>query len=317
MAEETLVSGTQAVQEPEQSAEETYVLNEDGEVEIKEVSSGEQETGEAKQEEAQPQKNYYSPEEIEKIGIDKLDPNRLPPELVPFYKSMQADYTRKTQAVAEERKLIERLLDKALSHPEVAKEFMNDPDLVAAAQRYPQLAQKLQAVSQMAQPQAVSPIKQLTEMAKKAVEQELGEEFDEFNPEHMAALTLKVQEIQQQMAQQQAVISRIQQLQTSEPHFAEIDEYAQQKLMEMPYAEAQKILSDFDALIKFWEDARKEWYDKRLNQNQQPQTQPQNPPQVETAGAQKVETKPSFNPEMLAEMDDDEIAQFLVKQGLV
>jgi len=317
MGKETLVSGTQAVQEPEQSAEETYVLNEDGEVEIKEVSSGEQETGEAKQEEAQPQKNYYSPEEIEKIGIDKLDPNRLPPELVPFYKSMQADYTRKTQAVAEERKLIERLLDKALSHPEVAKEFMNDPDLVAAAQRYPQLAQKLQAVSQMAQPQAVSPIKQLTEMAKKAVEQELGEEFDEFNPEHMAALTLKVQEIQQQMAQQQAVISRIQQLQTSEPHFAEIDEYAQQKLMEMSYAEAQKILSDFDALIKFWEDARKEWYDKRLNQNQQPQTQPQNPPQVETAGAQKVETKPSFNPEMLAEMDDDEIAQFLVKQGLV
>lgn len=37
----------------------------------------------------------------------KLDPNTLPDELQPFYKSLQGDYTRKTQELAELRKQIE------------------------------------------------------------------------------------------------------------------------------------------------------------------------------------------------------------------
>ena len=47
---------------------------------------------------------YYTPEEVREIGIEKLDPNRIPEELKPYYKSMQADYTRKTQSVAEQKK---------------------------------------------------------------------------------------------------------------------------------------------------------------------------------------------------------------------
>lgn len=49
----------------------------------------------------------YSADEMREIGIDKLDPERIPKELVPFYKSMQADYTRKTQQIAEERRRVE------------------------------------------------------------------------------------------------------------------------------------------------------------------------------------------------------------------
>ena len=36
-----------------------------------------------------------------------VDPTKLPPELQPFYKSMQADYTRKTQEAAEMRRTLE------------------------------------------------------------------------------------------------------------------------------------------------------------------------------------------------------------------
>ena len=42
---------------------------------------------------------------------DKVDPSRLPPELQSIYKSMQADYTRKTQKLAEERRAYEKQLN--------------------------------------------------------------------------------------------------------------------------------------------------------------------------------------------------------------
>lgn len=51
----------------------------------------------------------YTPEEITSTGIDKLDPARLPEELKPYYKSMLADYTRKTQAIAEQKKQAEQV----------------------------------------------------------------------------------------------------------------------------------------------------------------------------------------------------------------
>ena len=40
-------------------------------------------------------------------SFTKLDPNAIPEELRPYYQSMQADYTRKTQEVAEARKQLE------------------------------------------------------------------------------------------------------------------------------------------------------------------------------------------------------------------
>jgi hypothetical protein len=44
-------------------------------------------------------------------SFTKLDPNAIPPELRPYYESMQADYTRKTQSLAESRKQLEGLGD--------------------------------------------------------------------------------------------------------------------------------------------------------------------------------------------------------------
>lgn len=44
-------------------------------------------------------------------SFTKLDPNSLPEELRPYYQSMQQDYTRKTQSLAEQRKQLEGIDD--------------------------------------------------------------------------------------------------------------------------------------------------------------------------------------------------------------
>lgn len=55
----------------------------------------------------QQQQAPYTPTEMEELGLERLDPSRIPPELHPFYRSMLRDYTRKTQIVAEQRRAIE------------------------------------------------------------------------------------------------------------------------------------------------------------------------------------------------------------------
>jgi len=60
-------------------------------------------------------------EEVEDKGTEepfsKIDPSSLSPELQPFYKSMQGDYTRKMQEVAQLRKEVESQLVKPQEQP--------------------------------------------------------------------------------------------------------------------------------------------------------------------------------------------------------
>ena len=50
---------------------------------------------------------FQKPSREAKAEEVHVDPSKLPPELQPFYKSMQADYTRKTQEAAEMRRTLE------------------------------------------------------------------------------------------------------------------------------------------------------------------------------------------------------------------
>lgn len=49
------------------------------------------------------------PAQVEPTPFTAVDPSNLPPEALEKYKSMQADYTRKTQEIAEQRKVYESL----------------------------------------------------------------------------------------------------------------------------------------------------------------------------------------------------------------
>ncbi len=56
------------------------------------------------------------------------------------------DYTQKTQMLAEEKKAISTLLDKALSDEEVAGKLLSDNDLLSAIEKVPELKEKLENV---------------------------------------------------------------------------------------------------------------------------------------------------------------------------
>lgn len=79
---------------------------------------------------AEDKTEYYTAEEIASEGIEKLDPKKIPAELMPFYKSMLKDYTKKTMAVAEEKK---RLAEEA------KPKLPEDPPEVKAQKRAAEL----------------------------------------------------------------------------------------------------------------------------------------------------------------------------------
>lgn len=77
----------------------------------------------------QPQETPDSPEVVETPETpvsDKFDPANLPSELLPAYKQLQGDYTRKTQQLAEERKQASEALEvyQGLRDPDKAHEVL-------------------------------------------------------------------------------------------------------------------------------------------------------------------------------------------------
>lgn len=58
---------------------------------------------------------------------EKFDPNTLPPELLPAYKSMQADYTRKTQGLAERARQFEQYGDLDIETAVELMQRVSDP----------------------------------------------------------------------------------------------------------------------------------------------------------------------------------------------
>lgn len=102
-------------------------------------------------------------------SFTNIDPSKLPPELQPIYKSMQADYTRKTQETAEIRK-----------RNEVAEQLFANPDIQRAIYQtlYPQASQPV------AQPPAKEEedLSQLSEeeLFERAVETKVSEKLEEF-----------------------------------------------------------------------------------------------------------------------------------------
>jgi hypothetical protein len=78
-------------------------------------------------------KEETNPFNLTKEDYDKVQND---PNLSKFYKSMQSDYIKKTQQIAEERKGIEELKKQTLNWtPERLQQEINKPDFIQAAQR--------------------------------------------------------------------------------------------------------------------------------------------------------------------------------------
>ena len=93
-----------------------------------------------KEEETKPAETPQPPEDgLDKFDFKKLKDIRTPEEAQEWaekaYKSMQGDYGRKTQTLAEQRKDLERQMTESnLWSPEKVQRLLNDQNFVAAAQ---------------------------------------------------------------------------------------------------------------------------------------------------------------------------------------
>ena len=229
----------------------------------------------------------------------------------------QADYSRKTQALADER----RHLQEQMAHYQQHQAQPQTPE--------PQQPQVTQA----------DYYNKLTEFAKGEVEKHLGSEFDELNPVHIAALADSVATIKAQIYEQQAVqknFTNVVNQFRQDSNFDEIDRYAQYKLQNMPYQQAVKIQNaldnyDADTVAQFMTAARNEYYGMMNAQyNQQsapPQTapnipQPTNkpkPPVLEGAGSSErppMSATQQVDFKSLGRMTNDELVKVFQQTGL-
>lgn len=202
---------------------------------------------------------------------------------------LQSDYTRKTQQLAEERRAFE-----------AAKGQF--------AQQNPQMQQQQQPV-QETKPNPKEYYEQLSNYAIGRVKQNLGEDFDEYNPIHQAALADEIATVKAEMYQRnqaQLGMQRVQQKYSQDPNYREIDNLATQLLQQLPYKQAVQIQealrnNNADIIDEYMGAVRDQYYRSRgyipeseakAQQQQQqavqstPKVVPQKvtPPHVESTG---------------------------------
>lgn len=228
-----------------------------------------------------------------------------------------ADYTRKSQALAEER----RALAANQYQPQVQQA---PPQQEQAKPAEPEFSQK-------------EYYEQLANYAKGQVEETLGEEYDDFNPIHQAALadavaTVKAQvyEHQQALKQQEQINARFNQMMSrhaQDPNFAQIDQFAMQKFNQLPYEQAIKIKEaldrrDTNLIDQFYTAVTNEYYGVRNVPTITPPAPKQKtpPPYMESAGAATVPpqaTSRTIDWNKLGKMSTDQQAKLVRDLGLL
>lgn len=217
----------------------------------------------------------------------------------------QADYTRKTMSLAEERKRIEQYRQLELPGMEGAR----------------QQAQQEQATQK--QPDA------FVAAAKSRTCQILGineADFDEYNPEHLAYFNVATNQLYgeaTQMQQQQAYLARREQefnamvgeFAATEPNFEKISNWATSYIEQMPYAEHQRFMGvlrngSMQDIRGEFDKIRGAWYKKN--------SPAPAPPAVEGSGTETV-TEPESRIKALtfARMTEDEKARWLAENGYI
>lgn len=308
--------GWEAADEPEQTeAKDIPDITESGEGEEENSEEEAQEKATATEQEAEdnttvePENKYYTLDEIKELGIDKLDPKKIPEELVPFYKSMQADYTRKTQKVADIKKKALELVKQVAVKP-----LQSFPTDVAQA---------------------------ILQQADSLAKEKLGKDVDEFDSNYLALKSLYAQDLatnyQNQVRVEQALQTAEQMLRATEPNYPAIEQLAIQALANMPHEKVMEIqqakaTGNIEPLIELFETAREMFYAGHKPQAQQQQQQTDTliqkpkqqarkqvmPPVVEGSGTGEIEPKkPKIKANDLQFKSTEEQAKMLIEMGLI
>ena len=303
-------SGENTQQEPVeaggQSPEETpeFWLDEEGNLHgnfddwgVSEEETGEEEasTGEEQaskeetQETQETSSKYYTPEELAKLELEQINPDRLPPELKPYYEALLK--THKDEAGEE----ITQTKQPTLSSEDLYKLVEEEA--------------KKRVEARFGKFDELNP-SHVTALAVEAAK--LTQEL-----ERKLAVQRKIEELRAQEPYFNEINKYIMQ------KIEDLPAREYKKIM----AAIQN--DDFEAFYPFWEKMRKEFYQEKLGktlQSNEPaktteQTQVKEPapepPKVEGAGKGEVETPPQINPRDFARMSEDEQAEALIKLGLV
>jgi hypothetical protein len=85
------------------------------------------ESGETATESDTQSPSYYTPEEMRNLSEGEIDTSRIPPEMQAFYRSMQANYTRKHMELAYLIKNVQSNQQKASAPRNLDEAFQQDP----------------------------------------------------------------------------------------------------------------------------------------------------------------------------------------------
>ena len=250
-------------------------------------------------EEGQVQSNDEEPKYTVKVNGEDVEVTQE--ELLRGY-MRQSDYTRKTQALADERQRIENY-------------YRQQPQ----PQYRPQ--------EQVSEPQQAT---NLNDIAKQIAARNLGldspDDLSELDFDHITAVVEAKQGLlnqrNQMMSRQQNINNLEAQLRNEEPEYDRIMERVQEEMANIPYREFVKLQNAYETgnvepLRDFFHTVQKDYYSKAIKKNGQSK---RNVPVVERSGNTPVTQKQPrkrFDFKKLGQMTSDEKAQLLIKMGIV
>lgn len=293
------------VEEPE------FVLDENGNLQwnTDEFSHLEEKDSPKEEEplEEQPEQDEGNEEPVEtdeeptfKVKIDGEDKELTQEELVRGY-LRQADYTRKTQALAEERKRLE----------ESARQY--NPNYQAQTPDPRQSDEQLNAV------------------AKRIAMQKLGleseDDLSELNIDHTLAVFEARQALENQQRQvalrQQSIDNLESQLRSEEPQYDEIMQGAQERMANLPMKEFKRLQEAYldgnpEPLREFFRTMQKDYYAKTIQKTEQ-KKKTSVPKVISTNNTPVDKTTPRkrVDFEKFGHLSAEQKAQKLIEWGLV
>lgn len=262
----------------------------------------EEEQPESDDENEQVQTNSEEPKYTVKVNGEDVEVTQE--ELLRGY-MRQADYTRKTQALSDERQRIENY-------------YRQQPQ--------PQYQQQYQQQEQVPQQQEAN----LNDIAKQIAARNLGldspDDLSELDFDHITAVVEAKQALLNQrysmMARQRSIDNLEAQLRMEEPQYNEIMENINEAMQNLPVSKFNKLKQAYadgnpEPLREFFKEMQKEYYSKAIKKNEQTN---KSVPKVESSGNTPItqgQHKKRFDFKKLGSMTSDEKAQLLIKMGIV
>ena len=298
------------VQDTQQQSDETpeFGLDKDGNLQWNtdeysqyEEQDSQEEQPETEEQNEQVQTNDEEPKYTVKVNGEDVEVTQE--ELLRGY-MRQADYTRKTQALSDERQRIEQF-------QQLYRQPINP---------HPQTQE------QVPQQHAAN----LNDIAKQIAARNLGldspDDLSELDFDHITAVVEAKQALlhqRDQIMNRATNINNLEaQLRNEEPEYDRIMEMVQDKMTNIPYREFVRLQNAYETgnvepLREFFRTVQKDYYSKAIKKREQQNKQV---PKVESSGNTPItqgQPKKRFDFKKLGQMTSDEKAQLLIKMGIV